>query len=120
MKFNHLDLPVRNVPAVAAFFTRYFAMTALVARDDFTLLVDGEGFSLVLNGLGAEHAAAFPRGFHVGFNVAQAEEVEDLHARLLADQVPMSRPLGWLAGALTFQCQASDELAVEVGWRPPM
>ena len=120
MKFNHLDLPVRDVATLASFFVRHFAMKALIERGDFALLVDGEGFSLVFSGLAQDQASAFPPGFHVGFNLSTAEEVEALHARLLAEQVPMARPLGWLAGALTFLCQASDELAVEVGFRPPL
>lgn len=117
MKFNHLDLPVHDVPGAAAFFAGSFGMRRAVERPGFALLHDDAGFALVLSELGPHEPQAYPRGFHVGFNLPLAADVEALHAALSRAGVPMVRGLGLLGGALTFQCQGPGGLVVEVGHR---
>ena len=142
MKFNHLDLPVHDVPGAAAFFAGSFGMRKVVERPGFALLHDDAGFALVLSELGPDECPkagqsrpspegnqqsgeatfsgepqAYPRGFHVGFNLPLAADVEALHAALSRAGVPMARGLGLLGGALTFQCQGPGGLVVEVGHR---
>ena len=48
MRFNHLDLPVHDVPNAAAFFEQFFGMRRSFERPGFSLLHDDSGFALVL------------------------------------------------------------------------
>lgn len=117
MKFNHLDLPVRNVGALKSFLEQHFALTCVHEREGFALLRDDGGFALVLSSIGPHENPEFPRGFHVGFNLPLASEVEALYADLCAAGVVIARALGILAGALTFQCLAPGGVVIEVGHR---
>lgn len=117
MRLNHLDLAVRDVPAVSSFFQAHFDLTSTSARPGFALLTDGHGFSLVLSSLLESEPDAYPRGFHVGFNVPTSNEVNERYERIKAAAVPVVREPGLLAGALTFQCMAPGGLVVEVGHR---
>lgn len=117
MKFNHLDLPVRDIGAMRSFLEQHFALRCVQDRDGFALLRDDAGFALVLSALGPDESPDFPRGFHIGFNLPLASEVEALHASLCGSGVVILRAPGLLGGALTFQCQAPDGVVVEVGHR---
>ncbi|PTT74932.1 hypothetical protein DBR42_29985 [Pelomonas sp. HMWF004] len=117
MRFNHLDLAVRDVAAAASFFQAHFAFTSVSARADFAVLTDGQGFALVLSALSPDEPGAYPRGFHVGFNVPTRQEVHDCHERMAAAAVPIVRGLSLRAGALTFECIAPGGVVVEVAHR---
>jgi catechol 2,3-dioxygenase-like lactoylglutathione lyase family enzyme len=117
MKFNHLDLPVHDIGAMKSFLERHFDLRGVQERQGFALLRDDAGFALVLSALRPDEHPGFPRGFHIGFNVPLAGEVEALHARLRGSDVAIVRAPGWLGGALTFQCLAPGGVVVEIGHR---
>jgi catechol 2,3-dioxygenase-like lactoylglutathione lyase family enzyme len=86
MKLNHLDLPVRDIPANVAFLERYFGLHLQSQRPStrLAILTDGQGFVLVLQQ--REDAADLYRdGFHIGFLVDDAERVRELQARAHAE-----------------------------------
>jgi catechol 2,3-dioxygenase-like lactoylglutathione lyase family enzyme len=90
MNINHLDLQVADVNASARFFARYFG---LVIRSNpsspaLVILTDDSGFVLVLQR--AEGNLAYPPGFHLGFLVDEVADVRALHARAVADGLPVS------------------------------
>jgi len=90
MKIDHLDLQVRDVPATFAFFRDYFGLTPQTRPDSpqLAILTDGHGFVLVLQRGAADER--YPQGFHVGFLRDEVDEVRRLHARAVAEQVPVS------------------------------
>jgi catechol 2,3-dioxygenase-like lactoylglutathione lyase family enzyme len=90
MRLNHLDLPVRDVPATIAYFERYFGLTARTKSDSKALavLTDGHGFVLVLQRHQDERG--YPEGFHLGFLLDDPDEVRALQARARADGVEVS------------------------------
>jgi catechol 2,3-dioxygenase-like lactoylglutathione lyase family enzyme len=90
MKLNHLDLHVGDVLATANFFERYFglALRSNPQSAALAILTDESGFVLVLQR--AKSAERYPEGFHLGFLLDDVPSVLALHARAVADGVPVS------------------------------
>lgn len=90
MRLNHLNLCVTDLDEAAAFFARHFGLMETARKGELIVVLDdGEGFTLVLSDptkFGGEDAG-YPEGFHVGFLVATAAEVDATHARLRAEGV---------------------------------
>jgi catechol 2,3-dioxygenase-like lactoylglutathione lyase family enzyme len=119
MKLNHIDLPVTDIPAARAFFVTHFEMRCIFEREDgLTVLLDEDGCALTLSGLRQGEAPNYPKGFHIGFNLDNQDELFEVHGRMASAGVRIVRPLGDLAGALTFHCEAPGPILVEVAWRP--
>jgi catechol 2,3-dioxygenase-like lactoylglutathione lyase family enzyme len=120
MQLNHLDLPVPDVAATAAFFTTHFDFRLCETRGNngFALLLGANGFALVLTRRRAEGAQAYPDNFHVGFLVESDAAVHTLHARLLAAGMCDLPPVSVQRGATLFYVHAPGGILVEVSHRP--
>jgi catechol 2,3-dioxygenase-like lactoylglutathione lyase family enzyme len=119
VKLNHIDLPVTDTASVRVFFERHFDMRCIFSREDgLTVLLDEDGAALTLSPLPSGEALKYPTGFHIGFNLDSEDELFEIHGRIVAAGVPVVRPLGDLAGAMTFHCEAPGPILVEVAWRP--
>ena len=119
MNLNHLDLPVSDLKQTRSFFERHFGFKEVYSREDgLSVLLDEDGFALTLSPLPEGEAANYPTGFHVGFNVDSEDDLFETHREILATGVPIVRPMGDLAGAMTFHCHAPGALLVEVAYRP--
>ena len=120
MKLNHIDLPVADIAAARRFFETHFELRCIFTREDgLTVLLDEDGLALTLSPLPQGEALKYPTGFHIGFNLDNEDELFEVHRRIVSAGVPIVRPLGDLAGALTFHCQAPGPILVEVAWRAP-
>lgn len=120
MNLNHIDLPVADIAAVRLFFETHFEMRSIFTREDgLTVLLDEDGFALTLSPLPQGEVLKYLPGFHIGFNVDNEHELIEVHERMVSAGVPIVRPLGDLAGALTFHCQAPGPILIEVAWRVP-
>jgi catechol 2,3-dioxygenase-like lactoylglutathione lyase family enzyme len=111
MILNHLDLPVRDVAATAAYFQRYFGLAARTkATPKIAILSDGHGFVLVL-----QHAAEphYPEDFHLGFLLDDVADVRALHERARADGADVSDVIVNGRGTIIYFC-AADGYRVEV------
>ena len=119
MQLNHLDLPVPDVAATAAFFTTHFGFRLCETRGNngFALLLGEGGFALVLTRRRAESAQDFPANFHVGFLVDSEAAVHAIHARLRAADVPDLPPVSSQRGATLFYVHAPGGVLVEVSHR---
>ena len=119
MQLNHLDLPVPDVAATAAFFTTHFGFRLVETRGNngFALLLGEDGFALVLTRRRAEAGPDFPDNFHIGFLVGSDAAVHDLHARLQAADVPDLPPVASQRGATLFYVHAPGGILVEVSHR---
>lgn len=119
LKLNHIDLPVSDPASVRAFFESHFDMRCIYSREDgLTVLVDEDGSALTLSPLPPGELLKYPAGFHIGFNLDNEDELFELHGRIVSAGVRLARPLGDLAGAMTFQCEAPGPILIEVAWRP--
>lgn len=120
MRLNHIDLPVSDMAAVRLFFESHFEMRCIFRREDgLAVLLDEDGVALTLSPLPHGESLKYPTGFHIGFNLDNEDELLEVHERIVSAGVPIIRPLGDLAGALTFHCQAPGPILVEVAWRVP-
>jgi catechol 2,3-dioxygenase-like lactoylglutathione lyase family enzyme len=119
MKLNHIDLPVSDPASVRTFFEHHFEMKCVYTREDgLTVLLDEDGSALTLSPLPPGEVLKYPKGFHVGFNLDNEDELFEIHGRIVSARVPIVRPLGNLGGAMTFHCEAPGPILVEVAWRP--
>lgn len=119
MVLNHMELPVRDLYAAAAFFSGHFGFDRVPGPNlpDRAILRDAGGFTLVLS---QAADTAWPSGFHIGFMRESREDVDIQYRALSGAGVPIVLPLGETAGAWMFLCQAAgSEVTVEVSWRPP-
>ena len=114
MFLNHLDLPVSDVPAVAAFLVNHFDFVPVTRLDSpaVVILDDGHGFTLVLQRRRAA-GESFPAGMHIGFIVDDPAEVTARHARLLAAGLEVSA-IDTNARGMMCYCRGPSELLVEV------
>jgi catechol 2,3-dioxygenase-like lactoylglutathione lyase family enzyme len=119
MQLNHLDLPVPDVAATAAFFTSHFGFRLHETRGNngFALLLGTGGFALVLTRRRAEGVQDFPDTFHIGFLVESEAAVHALHTRLQAAGVPDLPPVSFQRDATLFYVQAPGGVLVEVSHR---
>ena len=119
MKLNHIDLPVADIAAAAAFFRDLMDFKCIFERaDGLTVLLDEDQAALTLSPLPPGETLHYPTGFHIGSNVDHEHELYEVHARLVAAGVPIIRPLSVVGGAMSFQCTAPGPLAIEFAWRP--
>jgi len=119
MNLNHLDLPVADTGATQAFFVQHFGFRNIFSREDgLIVMLDEDGFALTLSPALNGAVAEYPGGFHVGFNVDSEDDLFEIHKALVLAGVPIIRPMGELAGAMTFHCHAPGPVLVEIAYRP--
>ncbi|MGZ3183383.1 MAG: VOC family protein [Telluria sp.] len=120
MHLNHLDFPVPDVTATAAFFTSHlgFRLLEMRGKNALAILQDKDGFTLVLHRAEPGAAAPPPDWFHIGFLLASEEAVLDAHARLQAAGLTELPPPARMRGALLFYFHAPGGVLVEISHRP--
>lgn len=121
MQLNHLDLPVPDVAATAAFFERHcgFRLRESRGNNGMAILVGEGGFVLVLTRLRAEGADVFPDTFHIGFLLDSEDAVRKVHAGLAETAAATElSPMNHMRGAFLFFCRAPGDILIEVSHRP--
>src|SRR5262249_34861611 len=99
------------------FYGAWFGMRVARRSERLTLfLTDGGGFDLAL----MEDAAPqkMPGWFHRGFPLDTSDAAIRLHARMLAEGMPMARPLCQDQSLVSFRCADPDGYAIEIYWEP--
>ncbi len=115
MKLNHIDLPVTELEAVAAYFERGFGFERVPAPAEGMAILRGEdGFALILQQ--AKHVD-YPPGFHIGFLQPSDEAVHAAYQRLSAAGLPLPPAPATSYGCLAFWCQAPGGILIEVSHR---
>lgn len=117
MRFNHLNLCVKDLSEARQFFESFFGLqTTGEVANAVVIMNDGEGFSLVLSKpRGSEDAAPiYPDGFHVGFFVDTREEVDQLYRRLKTAHIPLNQEPRNMREGYTFYFHALDGILFEV------
>lgn len=119
MRLQHLNLATSDVPALAAFFERFFGFVPHAARGEaLVVLRNNEDFILtVMRGKKGE-PADYPAAFHIGFYYDAAGEVEAKHAELSAAGLNPGKiafmDRGGGARVPHFYCTAPGNVLVEV------
>jgi catechol 2,3-dioxygenase-like lactoylglutathione lyase family enzyme len=119
MRLQHLNLTTSDVPALAAFFERFFGFEPYAARGDaLVVLRNGHDFILtVMRGRTGE-PADYPANFHIGFYYDEASEVEAKHAELAGAGLSPNKiafmDRGGGARVPHFYCVAPGNVLIEV------
>ncbi len=94
MKLNHINLPVVDVALSQQFYAKYFGMktTLELARNTMVMMDDGEGMVLNISNFQKATEIKYPEDFHVGFYYPTTEEVDQLHAQMVADGLEAEPP----------------------------
>jgi catechol 2,3-dioxygenase-like lactoylglutathione lyase family enzyme len=120
VNLNHINLPVDDVAANRDFFKKYFDMVTVFEVGKPTPtgvgLADKAGTLLNLTHFDEAETApiVYHRDFHVGFFVETDTEVDELYARILADEVAVDEAPRKEFGRYTFYIKAPGGFDVEV------
>ena len=119
MNLNHLNLRVRDAASCRGFYERHFGFRLAFEAEGGYFERNDAGFLLAL--VPVEEHQPLPAGFHIGFGLAQPDEVLELHAALAAAGVTRSavqdrRPA---EPYVTFRCWDPDGTEIEVFWEAP-
>jgi catechol 2,3-dioxygenase-like lactoylglutathione lyase family enzyme len=113
MKFNHISFPSTDVDATAAFFVRYLGCTVSAAgtirilkRHDFDIVIER-----------ADPPVAWPRNFHIGFEVPEAQDVVELRAQFAADGAHRPTEVIRHPRGSRFFCEVPGGVQVEINTR---
>jgi catechol 2,3-dioxygenase-like lactoylglutathione lyase family enzyme len=114
MKLNHLSFPSNDLAASTRFFEQRLGCTS-TAHPGHNIL-KRPGFDIVL-----EQAQGFqvdwPHNFHIGFELATAEDVGTLYRRFKADGIEIQVELVRSPRGTRFFCVAPGGLLVEINTR---
>jgi lactoylglutathione lyase len=115
MHLNHINLPVPDVAATAAFLRRFFGMTDIGLKETrvMALLTDGRGMVLNLSNFARTDETTYPDFFHIGFSRDSREAVDVVH-RDLAEAGFHADPPRSFHGSWTFYVTAPGGFVVEV------
>lgn len=115
MKLNHLNLTVTDVRETQQFLQKYFGLQDGGGNANIGFLRDDNGMVLTLTSMkvGRESEVRYPATFHIGFIQANEEEVNNVHARLIADGIDAPAP-SRQHGSWTFYFAAPGGFVIEV------
>jgi catechol 2,3-dioxygenase-like lactoylglutathione lyase family enzyme len=121
LSLNHLNLVVRDLAAAQAFFERHFGFALRDRRGDaIVVLDDGHGFTLVLSSppQSRGESPVYPDGFHVGFLVRSAADVDAAHRRLTDGGLDVPKAPRKMRGTYGFYFRELDGILFEVAVGP--
>lgn len=138
MKLNHLSFPSTDVPATAEFFVKYLGFTTSVVvagayvlkRPGFDVVIeladDDSATSTIVSASKAEAGpysewigdnGKWPKAFHVGFELPDADAVHALHSRFKADGVHVVNEVFNNERGSRFFCRAPGGVMFELNTR---
>jgi lactoylglutathione lyase len=120
MKLNHVNIAVPDVAATRAFFEKFFGLlcTETKGNDVLSVLVDEEGFVLILSNFEKQVTPRYPRDFHLGFLLRDSvDQVNELYERLRASGFEADPPKKF-HGSWVFYVVAPGGITVEVSSYP--
>jgi catechol 2,3-dioxygenase-like lactoylglutathione lyase family enzyme len=121
-RLNHINLAVSNVPELSRFFQAGFNFHVAAVRGigKFTVLRGEDGFTLTLTHDKTVTSTTYPAPFHVGFQCASTDEVQQYYSRILDAGFDAPTPDILNRGgdkAFGFYCHAPGNVIVEVSSR---
>jgi catechol 2,3-dioxygenase-like lactoylglutathione lyase family enzyme len=115
MKLNHLSFPSADTHATAAFFERYLGFT-IAGSWDRSFILKRPGYDVVIDYAGPD-APAWPKNFHLGFELPHLEALEALYARFKAEGVQMETDVFNNGRGSRFFCRAPGGVMFEMNTR---
>jgi lactoylglutathione lyase len=84
MKLNHINLGVTDVAATVALFEKYFGLRVVnhMPQNDFMAFTNDENDALI--SVFKANDVVYPKIFHIGFLQDTVEQVNAIHAKLVA------------------------------------
>lgn len=116
MDLDHLNLRVRDPARCRDFYAEHLGFEAAFEADGGYFLRGRKGFLLALTPAATHHE--LPPGFHIGFSVEDAHDVEALHRRLTDAGVTCS-PIEdhrFDDQYVTFRTTDPDGTSIEIYW----
>ncbi len=116
MNLNHINLPVDDVAASRDFFVKYFGMKTIfeLPKNTLAILKDDGGMILNLSHFDKKHEIQYHKDFHVGFFLETRDEVNGIHATMIADGLDAGTPKE-MHGRWTFYVKSPGGFETEVG-----
>ena len=116
MDLNHLNLRVRDAEACRDFYEAHLGFRPAFEADGGFFVRNDDGFLLAL--IPADPHQPLPDGFHIGFQLADAEAVLAMHATLRDAGVRTAEVEDFRPGEsyLTFRCWDPDGTEIELFW----
>lgn len=115
MKLNHLSFPSADTEATAAFFAQYLGFT-IADTWDRSYILKRPGYDVVIDYAGAD-APAWPKNFHLGFELPDLDAVQALYARFKAEGVQMETEIFNNGRGSRFFCRAPGGVMFEMNTR---
>lgn len=115
MKLNHLSFPSADTPATAKFFEQYLGFTIAGTWDE-SFILKRPGFDVVIEHVG-DGVPAWPKNFHVGFELPTLDDVHALYERLSAESVAIETGIFNNGRGSRFFCRAPGGVMFELNTR---
>lgn len=115
MKLNHLSFPSADTPATAKFFEQYLGFTIAGTWDE-SFILKRPGFDVVIEHVG-DGVPAWPKNFHVGFELPTLDDVHALYERLSAEGVEIETGIFNNGRGSRFFCRAPGGVMFELNTR---
>ena len=118
MQLNHLNLSVDNLAEAREFFQQHFDFQVIDQKGAaLAVLTDRHGFTLVLSdrqAFGDAGPTHYPDGFHIGFIVETADQVDQVYNRLATAGISLGHAPKSARGSYVFYFTALNSLLIEV------
>ena len=114
MTLNHLSFPTNDVIATAAFFEQQLGCS--VTPMGTSRVLKRAGFDIVLEDA-KDHPIEWPRNFHLGFELPNAEAVQLLYDQFASSGVTMKTEVVHHSRGSRFFCEAPGGLLFEINTR---
>ncbi|MDR6490631.1 catechol 2,3-dioxygenase-like lactoylglutathione lyase family enzyme [Paraburkholderia terricola] len=115
MKLNHLSFPSADTPATAQFFEQYLGFT-IAGTWDQSYILKRPGFDVVIDHASGD-APAWPKAFHVGFELPSLDAVHALYERFKTEGVEMETEVFNNGRGSRFFCRAPGGVMFEINTR---
>jgi catechol 2,3-dioxygenase-like lactoylglutathione lyase family enzyme len=114
-KLNHLSFPSSNVAETAEFFVRCLGC-AISAKGESYYVLKRDGFDIVID-QASGYTPAWPKDFHVGFELGSVDEVHQLYDKFKAEGVAMETEVFNNTRGSRFFCRAPGGVMFEINTR---
>ena len=115
MKLNHLSFPSADTAATAKFFEQYLGFT-IAGTWEKSYILKRPGYDVVIDHASGD-VPAWPKNFHVGFELPGFNEVQALYERFKADGVQIETGIFNNGRGSRFFCRAPGGVMFELNTR---
>ena len=115
MKLNHLSFPSADTAATAKFFEQYLGFT-IAGTWEKSYILKRPGYDVVIDHA-SDDVPAWPKNFHVGFELPDFDDVRALYECFKADDVQMETDIFNNGRGSRFFCRAPGGVMFELNTR---